>query len=226
MLSMLPIEIMDKIVLMSKDIVVCEVLKKKISNYAYENVIKNILIELIKKAGIDTLHLICKEQFDFKIKRQFLKNTRIPIEKRREFIINGLSKKIQASNIEKIKKTIEKYFPKKEKKIKTETDVNWLNDFQLGEEVLIRQKYFHQPHLKGYIHKINKKSVTVNLFKYKEKENTKKSCQDYTYYRLIWEPEIDKKVVIFSRDNLIKKGECVSYDKEFIEGEYSIDWGR
>jgi hypothetical protein len=190
-----------------------------------EKILTASLEEKIKNAGIPTLVSIYGEQFKRRISN--MNASSIPLEKRKNLITKKILEK--CTTIE-IKKTImDTYFTKKEKKQK---DASWINDFVVGEEVLVlntkpQTKYSRNITRKGLIQKINKTSVSVRLYGYNEiDDDNALKHQTHGYNRLIWWNFTNDSQVIYSKSALVKKGDCEYYDEQFIEGKRSVDYGN
>jgi uncharacterized protein YkvS len=163
--------------------------------------------------------LIYGEQFKRRITN--IKSSRIHIGKRLTLIRNKILEEVSKNPDKSIAQNIlDKYFQKKEVAKK---DASWVGDFKKGEEVLIVGRRMTR---KGVVKKINKTSVSVDLFHYSEIDDM---CalenQTYGKNRLIWSSWTDKSQVIYSRDGIIKKGQETYYDEEFLEGERRVDYG-
>ena len=190
---------------------------------------EDILIKKLDFAGIDTMVSIYGNIFKRKISN--MKASSIPLEKRRNLIITKILEAVIKSDDELIsKKIIETYFAEKPKQEKPVAD--WVTDFVVGEEVIItlapqQQKRGMKIHRKGKIIKINKKSVSVELFAYNEidDKNALKN-QTYGYNKLVWASFTNDKMVIFTRNMLVKKGDNNRTDEEFVEGKRSVDYGN
>jgi len=179
----------------------------------------------IRNAGIPTLVSIYKEQFNRRISN--MNASSIPLEKRKSLIVGKILEKCDTIEIKKI--IMDTYFTKKEKE---EKDVSWLNNFVVGEEVLImgakaQGKYSRTITRKGLIQKINKTSVSVRLFAYTEIDDMNAiENQTWGYNRLVWDNFTNDSQVIYSKDNIVKKGECKYRDEELIEGKKMVDYGN
>lgn len=177
------------------------------------------LITKLETAGIDKMCLIYGEQFKRRITN--MKSSRIPLEKRLSLIRGKIFQEVSNNPDKSIaQKILDKYFQKKEVAKK---DASWVEDFTIGEEVLIFERRMKR---KGVVKKINKTSVSVDLFHYSEIDD-RYALENQTYgkNRLIWSSWTDKRQVIYSRDGIIKKGQETYYDKEFLEGGRSVDYG-
>ena len=102
-------------------------------------------------------------------------------------------------------------------KIKKEKPkVEWVNEFEIGEEVLV---HIEGKYIKSVVKKINKTSVSVNLYDYNIIY-----CYDGCN-RLIWLDITNEVKTKFSREGIIKKGqEEYNRDNSFIEGSYRTDY--
>jgi hypothetical protein len=188
-----------------------------------------VLIKKLDTAGIDTMVSIYGNIFKRKISN--MKASSIPLEKRRNLIITKILEAVVKSDDKLIsKKIIETYFAEKPKQEKPVAD--WVTDFVVGEEVIItlapqQQKRGMKIHRKGKIIKINKKSVSVELFAYNEIDDKNAlENQTYGYNKLVWASFTNDKMVIFARNMLVKKGDNNRTDEEFVEGKRSVDYGN
>jgi hypothetical protein len=183
----------------------------------------DLLMKKMETAGIDKLVSIYGEQFHRRLTN--MKASSIPLEKRRSLIITKIMEQIAKSDDKAHdKKIMDTYFaekPKEEKPI-----VEWLSNFAIGEEVIITNGPYKCPHRKGIISKINKKSVSVKLFAYREIDDKNALLnQTYGYNKLIWKTYTDDSKVIFDKKSIVKKGEMSWIDEEFIEGKRFVDYG-
>ena len=103
----------------------------------------------------------------------------------------------------------------------------WIAAFSVGEQVLVNGcGEFRRIRQKGVVDKVNKTSVTVNLFRYTEiRDQGALRNQTHGIDRLIWSDTFDAKKAVKSRKNIIKKGESVYSDVEFVEGRNFVDYG-
>lgn len=181
--------------------------------------INDILIKKLETAGIDKLISIYGEQFNNRFTN--MKSSKIPLEKRRTLIITKIMEAVTKNEIHN--KIIDIYFAEKQKEEKPKDE--WMSNFVIGEEVLIAGKYTWNPNRKGIIAKINKKSVSIELFAYEESDFIPSfENRDYGYKKLIWGTHTDYKQVIYDKNLIIKKGEHL--DEEFIEGKRPVDYGK
>ena len=187
----LPIELLDKIVMMCNDIKVADVLKINISNYAYNVILKRWnIIEKIEKAGIKKLTMISKDVFSIKVR-----HAKCSAADRKRKVLEILLKKIEKCNQLELENIDEIYFPKK---------LDWVNNFSVNEEVLVLLRY--HPLIKGVVHKINKKTIQVRTYDYKITENL-----------MTWTTIENHARVMRSELSLIKRGE--GHDILFERGE-------
>lgn len=204
---------------MSRKLIVDETVPVEIVTDNDSNNKINELIGFLHKAGIDVLSTILREMFNCRITN--LKNSGVALEKRRRIAIDAILCERALNNDEtKANTIIEKYFAVKPKK---EKNNDWLEKFEVGEEVLI---YHSHDFIKGRINKINKNSLTIELFAYSviiDEEAIKN--QTHGYNRLIWHNHINNKVIRYNTDGIVKKGESKYYDELFIEGKRSVDYG-
>lgn len=189
----------------------------------------DILLQKLNTAGIDTMVSIYGNIFKRKISN--MKASSIPLEKRRNLIITKILEALVKSDDDTLsKKIIETYFAEKPKQEKPVAD--WVTDFVVGEEVIItlapqQQKRGMKIHRKGKIIKINKKSVSVELFAYNEIDDKNAlNNQTYGYNKLVWASFTNDKMVIFARNMLVKRGDNNRTDEEFVEGKRSVDYGN
>ncbi len=180
----------------------------------------SILTEKLHNSGIDVLAKILKQEFNCHITN--LKNTRVPLEKRREVAINALlSSRALNNNESKAKNILQTYFAPKPKIIKNN---DWLNKFNVGEEVLVYLNYILR---KGRISKINKQSLTIDLYGYSViTDLDAMKNQTYGTNKLVWNDTIDKTIIRHNDNDIVQKGECEYLDKLFVEGERSVDYGN
>lgn len=170
--------------------------------------------ELLKDSSVDKL---CDILSLFSKKITNMKNSRIPLEKRKTTIISFITDEINKLDepTTLVDKIIKDHFTKKTK------NIEWLNEFVVGEEVLVNYK-------KGKIEKINPKSVSVSMYTFDIiNDDFAWNNQTFGTIRYIWKPEIRDTIVIHSREKLIKRGEDEgAFDRYFIEGERSVDYGN
>lgn len=181
----------------------------------------DILIEKLNNAGIDKLVKILGEQFKRRITN--IKSSSIALDKRRNLIISKILENVIKSSDENIaEKIINLYLTDEPKTIQ---DTEWCNDFKVGEEVLVWQGKRCRELIKGVIQKINKDSVTLNLYNYITiLDDYAIQNQTYGYTRYVWTSLSREKTIIRTRDRLYKKNESC-WDEYFVEGKRSVDYG-
>lgn len=193
----------------------------------------NTEIEFMKHlddAGIPKMVSILGNEFKTRVSN--IKCSSIPLEKRKELLKNTILSKCITIDIKQ--KIIDTYFTKKEVAKK---DISWLDDFTVGEEVLITNAKKQNSTLskccysnivrKAKIAKINKSSISVGLFAYTEKYDID-ALQNQTYgsTKLIWNSFTNDSQIVYDRRDIIKKGECSWRENIFEEGEINVDYGR
>jgi hypothetical protein len=192
----------------------------------------DILIQKLDNAGIDKLVSIYGEQFKRRLTN--MKASSIPLEKRKNLIITKILECVVKSDDNTLsQKIIDTYFPVKEKKEKPVP--TWINDFVVGEEVMLKfapqdkqfSNIYTKIHRKGKVLKINKKSISVGLFGYDDIDDMDAiKNQTYGFNKLVWLNFINGKMVVFNRNEIVKKGEMAWIDEEFIVGKRRVDWGN
>ncbi len=180
----------------------------------------SILTEKLNKAGIDVLATILKQEFNCRITN--LKNSRVALEKRRQIAIDAiLCEKALNNDGQRALTILETYFADKPKKIRNN---DWLNKFEVGEEVLVYEGYIYR---KGIINKINKSSLLISLYGYETQHDLDAiTNQTHGTDKLIWYNFISKTIIKHNNNYIRKKGESEYYDKIFIEGKRDVDYGR
>lgn len=204
---------------MSVELIIDETIPEEVFNTT-NNVSK--LTEKLHKAGIDVLATILREAFHCRITN--LKNSRVELEKRRKIAIDAILCEKALNNDEtKANAIIEKYFADKPKK---EKNNSWLEKFEVDEQVLVYNSHISS-YIKGQIQKINKNSITIQLFASIEVDDEEAmKNQTYGYNRLIWQNFSSGKVIKYNKEGIIKKGENNWSDELFIEGKRSVDYGK
>jgi hypothetical protein len=192
---------------------------------------QNDFITKIESAGIDKLCEIYSKEFKKRLTN--MKSNKIPLEKRKNIIVKCIMQEIvKGDTIALQKKILDGYFaptPTKEK-----PNAEWVNDFVVGEDVLVMRCPQQNPttfsskiQRKGKITKINKKSVSVSLYAYNETDDLR-ALQEQTHgrNRLVWCNFTNDTKVVFDRNDLQKKGVYAYADKLFEEGERRVDYGN
>jgi len=138
-----------------------------------------------------SLNKLCDILAMFSMRLTNIKCSRVSLTVRKEKIISVITE--QLNNIDNpttlVDKIIKDHFTKKTK------NIDWVNEFVVGEEVLV---WIGLSYKKGIIKKINTKSVDLSQYAY------------HTVYR---------------REDLKKRGEDDgAYDRYFLEGEWIIDY--
>lgn len=184
--------------------------------------INDKLLKKIEEAGIDVLVSIYGNEFKKRITN--MKCSSIPLQKRKDLITSKILEEVLKSNDEKLsKKLLDKYFAPKQKQVK---DVEWVKEFEVGEEVLVYRGLGMGGRRKAKIIKINDKSITIRYFDYCMINDLHAiQLQTYGTHRLIWGSLGEEKRVIKSRCDIYKKGQESYYDPEFEEGKQSCDYG-
>lgn len=171
-------------------------------------------------ASIDTLIHIYQKEFGRRFSN--MKCSSIPLEKRKKTIITGILKQVNTQDLSR--KIMTTYFeePKKEK-----ATPSWIQEFVVGDEVLVNvgTHWSSSKRIKSVVTKINAKSVTVRLYAYRtiDDDNAFRN-QTYGKDRLIWTELSTETKTLFSRHDLIKRGEYSFYDNLFVEGEHDVDF--
>jgi hypothetical protein len=190
----------------------------------------NLIIKL-ETAGIDKMCLIYGEQFKRRITN--MKCSRIALHKRLALIRDKILQEVSNNDDKSIaQKILDKYFQKKEVAKK---DASWIDDFTIGEEVLVTNATYYTQYRqtacgtmtrKGVITKINKTSITIGLFGYTEIDN-EFVLKNHTCgrNRIVWSSWTDRNQVVYSRKYVVKKGQSSWRDDEFTEGERYVDYG-
>jgi hypothetical protein len=144
------------------------------------------------------------------------------LEQRKRFIksriINGCESPTKHAEI------MEKEFQVKPK------DYEWLKDFAVGEEVLVREykskKWSKRHNRKGIIRKIGK-TIQVELYDYQRiSSGDFKGCPfDYdslaSMRRLVWLETFEEKVTVYNRKNIYKwRSGMGALDNLFVVGRY------
>jgi len=173
--------------------------------------------KLLEGSSIDKLCDI------YKIFGRFLTNMKCssnPLELRKAKIISCIERELNKIDnpTTLVDKIIKNHFTKKTK------NIDWVNEFVVGEEVLL----FTGSYKKGIIKKINTKSVSVSMYAYDTiDDNNAWVNQTVGKTRLIWKPEITGSKVVYHHKNLKKRGEVNgAFDRYFLEGERSVDYGN
>jgi len=168
-------------------------------DYLSNEVIPPHFTKLLKDSSIDKLCDILKM---FGKRLTNMKNSRIPIDTRRETIIiyitNELNKLDEPTTL--VDKISKDHF-----NIKTK-NIEWLKEFVVGEEVLVLEGDF----FKGIIKKINPKSVSISMYDY----DTIGARHPYGN-RHLWKPEILSTKIVYSRVKLFKRGQDRGLDRYF-----------
>jgi hypothetical protein len=155
-----------------------------------------------------------------------MNNSRISLEERKNFITKLIIKHCD-ENLTKYTAIMESEFQDTAKPVK---NYDWVNDFTVGEEVIVRHFKSKKPRTvtrdrKGIIRKIGK-TIQVELYNYFQiiDVNAIKN-QTYGKHRLIWSDTFDEKITVYCRNALYKRGEYNHIDALFEEGEKSCDYG-
>jgi hypothetical protein len=187
--------------------------------------VTELLLEKLNGCGIDVLISILGDEFRRSITN--MKSSSIPLERRKGLAIKTIMEFVaKGDSIAISNRILETYFAPKEPK-----NTEWLNDFVVGEEVISKYAPQERPSLKniyrkGIVSKINKKSLTIRLFAYKEIDDMDAiQNQTFGYNRLIWETRTNETQIIFDRMSIAKKGQETYYDAHFVEGKRLVDWG-
>ena len=122
----------------------------------------------------------------------------------------------------------------------------WLNNFQVGEEVLIRHKIFHyrqlnKKYLKGRIIKIYKKSIQVGLYAYSSSPYQEKDYKDLNRnvppeyhdtwennpkYHLFWKNNIERTISINKYTNIIKYNDMRYYTLRSVSNRWEYIFNK
>lgn len=177
------------------------------------------LMHHLDKAGIDTLVTIYKNEFKRRITN--MKCSTIPLNERKRTIIKYILESIvKGDTLALTNKIINTYFSKNTEK---SYSPEWINEFSVGEEILV---YNDSIYNKGVVYKINKKSISVRLFCYREITDMNAIAnQTYGTNKLEWGNFTNKTKTIFKRTDIIKKDEKTYMNRLFEEGERSVDYG-
>lgn len=178
------------------------------------------LIVHLNKAGIDMLVTIYKNEFKRKITN--MKCSAIPLDKRKGLIIkNILEAIVKGDTLALTDKIITTYFSKNTEKT---LSPEWINEFSLREEILVYNDGIYN---KGFVYKINKKSISVRLFCYSEIDDMNAIVnQTYGTNKLKWWGLTNKTKIIFKRHHIIKKDERTYMNELFEQGERRVDYGN
>lgn len=188
----------------------------------------DILISKLDGAGIDKLVTIYGNEFKRRITN--MKASSIPLEDRRKLITKKILEAVVTADdtVALSQKILDTYFVEKKRE---EKNVEWLNEFQVGEEILVYTPYkdYHATNIwqLAVVNKINKKTISVSLYGYDEvHDNDAVRNQTYGNNRLIWNksPINQTKKVVSDRRSIIKKG--ANMDHRFTEGLRSVDYGN
>ena len=182
------------------------------------------LVDSLHSAGIDKLVKILRNEFSRRLTN--MKCCKIRLDTRKNTIVAKILEHVKIGDQDKLTASImATYFAPKEKVPPSEA--LWITSFSVGEIVLVRGcGKFRRIRQKGVVDKVNKTSVTVNLFRYTEiRDQGALRNQTHGMDRLIWSDTFDAKKVVKSRMNIIKKGESVYSDVEFVEGRNFVDYG-
>jgi hypothetical protein len=187
----------------------------------YDN---DILLTKLDSAGLDVMINILKNTFKSKVSN--MKDTRIPLEKRRNLLIKIILENIvRSTDVTLSKKILDTYF---QKKVSIKRDVSWINDFVVGEIVLVRRSDGRNGFLKAKIVKINKTTLSVKMYHYTT--ITDKDAlinQTYGTDRLIWGDCLGEIKNCYSSSRIIKLGQGNgALDDQFIEGKCRVDYGN
>lgn len=175
----------------------------------------------LMEASINTLCGILRKEFNKGLTN--MKSASIPLEKRKETIIKCILNECE-KNEKDINLILAEHLNKK--KIKPDNNYEWINEFKVGDEILVdmRNGGWNTEKVKAVVKKINTCGLSVNLFNYRRITDTD-ALQNQTFGkdRLIWTDLQTKTKVIQSRHRIIKKGEY--YDDMFNEGWVQVDFG-
>lgn len=163
-----------------------------------------------------------------------MNDSSIPLEQRKNGIKTQIIKKCEKTPT-RYAEIMESEFQVKPKKPRAEKNYDWLRDFVVGEEVIVRRFNSKNPrkspfNRKGVIRKIGK-TIQVELYDYERIPcGALKGCPfDYNTLlwmradRLRWLETFDQKVTIYNRDALFKRGGDEAFDALFEEGSVSIN---
>jgi len=183
------------------------------------------LVDSLHSAGIDKLVKILRNEFSRRLTN--MKCCKIRLDTRKNTIVAKILEHVKIGDQDKLTASImATYFAPKEKVPPGEA--LWITSFSVGEIVLVNGcGEFRRIRQKGVVDKVNKTSVTVNLFRYTEiHDDYAARNQTHGSNRLMWLDTFDAKKVVKSRRNIVKKGECIYYDSQFIEGLHRVDYGN
>lgn len=161
-----------------------------------------------------------------------IKSSSIPLEKRKELIINTIRKVMSQKPNHKHFLVINTYFAPKEK---TQPKVDEsISNYKVGDIVLHNINKYRSKYILAKVTKINEKSITIQLDTYREieDENAMRN-QTFGETRLIWHQMFNgDKVVVRQPKYLISKESCLEesginryYLRLFEEGAQSCDYG-
>lgn len=100
---------------------------------------------------------------------------------------------------------------------------DWMNDFAVGEDVLVGgggvSGFLH----KGQVQKINKKSLSLKLYQYTMiADDEAKKNQTEGSIRLVWGDLIPYTYMVYRRADVYKRSQ--GYAKYFAEGKRYVDY--
>lgn len=189
---------------------------------------RSMLLLKMKPLSMARLSGIFEKYFQRRNKN--VNKSSIPLEDRKYGIKKGIIKRCEETPT-RYTEIMESEFQVKPKKPRAEKNYDWLRDFAVGEEVLVKtnKKLINR---KGVVRKIGK-TIQVELY-----DCERISCDelrgcpfDYNTLlfiradRLRWLETFCVKITVYSRNTICKRGDNVSFDALFYEGVISHHFG-